>query len=445
MTERWREKLGRLGRAEPDRERIRSLVERGPRLPGGDPGSGRRLVAAVVALAVAVASFALVVTVFRGNHPRVSSTTPPPTPATSGASQPSALDPAAICRVPAYDPDVALLVGNETVQYPRNVLDETGTPASALDGPAADALRARLATPTAQNAPTDGWRAISTSPTAVTFAAPFSAGEWWIEAFESHEGTWRSINEEIAERRQTPAQLGHDLQLRWSGDLVLQAGAWNHPLEVVNDRPSPWVGDPESIERFAAIPHLFDPATGQPVGSGANDVFRPAGDLRLAPGSGTAVPVALGASLAALRPGTYALVACLPDLALASPVGTLRVADDAVVRPVHVLTYAPTGVSMTALAGGRLAVLNGCLGIGNLGSGPDEATYVLWPRGYALVDRGGRQVLIDPVGEEVGGLGDEVSLGGGGGPLRLVEHEAIGGIPEPCRTGGGYFIVSGSS
>ena len=54
-------------------------------------------------------------------------------------------------------------------------------------------------------------------------------------------------------------------------------------------------------------------------------------------------------------------------------------------------------------------------------------------------------VLVNPVGEEVAAVGDGVSLGGGGAPLRLVEDSVIGGIPDSCRTGGeAYFITSGA-
>src|SRR5439155_97829 len=84
------------------------VSERGARTSGGDPGSGRRLVAAVVALAVAAASFALVVTVFWGGDARIS-TTPQPSPTATGTTPTGAaalLDPHAICQVPAFDPDV---------------------------------------------------------------------------------------------------------------------------------------------------------------------------------------------------------------------------------------------------------------------------------------------------------------------------------------------------
>jgi hypothetical protein len=47
-----------------------------------------------------------------------------------------------------------------------------------------------------------------------------------------------------------------------------------------------------------------------------------------------------------IGPGTYSIVACVPELALASPVGTLRVLDNARATDVHVITYAVNGTSM---------------------------------------------------------------------------------------------------
>jgi hypothetical protein len=200
----------------------------------------------------------------------------------------------------------------------------------------------------------------------------------------------------------------------------------------------PWVDDGGTTT--AAVPRVFDLATGREVGPGSVWVTPGTASLRLEPGEDSKVEVALGASIDALLPGSYAVVACIPDLGLASPVGTLRVVDDSRSAEISVLSYLPNGAFMDALAVGSLAVRNGCLAIEH----PGGTTYVLWPEGYALVHRDGRTVLVDPVGTEAGALGDEVSLGGGGAPLRLVEDSVIGGIPESCRTGGGYFITSGA-
>jgi hypothetical protein len=449
MTERWRRALGRLDGAEPDRDRISSLAEQGTRMPGGDgdSGSGRRVLAAAIALAVAAGSFALVVTVFRGGDSRDSlgvSPTPPTAPPASGSGPASptgpapALDPAAICDVPTYDPDVALLVGTETVQYPLGALEEPGAPASSLQGPAADALVARLADPKAANAPTDGWREIASSPTKVTFAAPLRPGDWWVEAFAEREGAWRQTDEEIARQHETPAQLGHGLRLRWNGDLVLHDGSWNDPLQLVNGRSEAWTGE----QMIVAVPQLFDPATGRLVGPGAYPLDARIDTPAIAPGSALGIPVAIGASLAATTTGEYRVVACIPELGLASPVGTLRVENDAVVPDVDVLAFAPGGAYNQPLFIGTLEIDHGCLAT-HIG-GEDRVTYLVLPQGYAFVERDGHRVLIDPLGNQAAELGDELRMTGGTGSLQQAEDYVVGGIPDACRAPGARYLFTPS-
>jgi hypothetical protein len=299
---------------------------------------------------------------------------------------------------------------------------------------------ARLADPKAGNAPTDGWREIASSSTAVTFAAPLHPDVWWVEAFEERNGVWRMVDEELADRRPTAAQRGHGLELRWDADLVFDGSRWNPALTIVNDRPSTWIDDGGE---FWADAHVFDRATGEEVALGEGGIAAGVSKrYEVSSGDTASIPVALGPKIGSLARVTYDLVACIPALGLASPVGTLRVDDTAAVD-IHVLTYHFTGAAMTALAFGKLADVNGCLGLEREGDST-HATYLLWPDGYALVERDGRTVLLDPVGNEVAALGDEVSLGGGGAPLRLIEDSVIGGIPESCRIGGeGYFITSG--
>ena len=450
MTERWREALDRLGRIGPDRDRIRSRAEGGPRMPAPDPGSGRRVAAAVLALAVAAGSFALVFSVFRGGGSRVGATTPAgPTPAIStspsttdaGIPPPGAvLYPESICDVPEFDPDVALLVGQESVEYPRSVLEAPGGPASSLEGPASDELRAHLETPAARNAPADGWRVLWSSGSEVTFGAPFGEGEWWVDAFEHREGGWRVFDEEIAKQRDTPAQRGHGMELRWDGPFAVEHGAWNDPLRLANEQALAWT-DPN--DRFVAVPHVFDLSTGREIGPGADPIAAQGGPARLGRGEAAEIPVALGALVPSLFPATYPIVACVPDLGLASPVGSLEVADDASVADVDVLTYHSNGVSMDALAGGELTVHHGCLALAREVTDAGW-TYLILPNGYALVRRGDREVLIRPTGEAVGAIGDDVSFGGGGvlWTQRLTDA-VIGGVPKACGpgTGGGYFLV----
>jgi hypothetical protein len=137
------------------------------------------------------------------------------------------------------------------------------------------------------------------------------------------------------------------------------------------------------------------------------------------------------------------VVACVPELGLASPVGTLRVGENTTVTA-RVLTYPHTGDSMQALGGGRLVLHNGCLAVA--ASVDDRRpTYVLWPDGYSLVYRRlETPVLIDAVGREVARMGDDVTLGGGYVPPDDADAATIGGLPDTCRAGGdGYFLTSG--
>ena len=207
-------------------------------------------------------------------------------------------------------------------------------------------------------------------------------------------------------------------------------------MEIVNGRP-----DAADVGAWADL-HVYDAANNEIARSGPAVAFLSGASI--APGEAGPVPVALGSKVAALEPGTYSTVACVPGLGLASPVETLRVADTGVVADIRVLTYPFTGAAMDALAFGILADVNGCLGLEQEGN-PNQTTYVLWPEGYALVERGGRTVLIDPVGDEVAAFGDAVSMTGGGAPLRLVT--VIGGVPASCAGSrrGRYLFTSGAT
>jgi hypothetical protein len=142
--------------------------------------------------------------------------------------------------------------------------------------------------------------------------------------------------------------------------------------------------------------------------------------------------------------GSYDLVVCVPGLGLASSVGVLRVVDRPAAAEGRVLTYPPANGFMEALGTGTLTLHNGCVAL-DLG-GDSLPTYVVWPDGYALVDRDGRSVMIDPTGQEVGALGDHVALGGGSVPLRSIADRVTGGVPETCRAEGhDYFVTSGVS
>jgi hypothetical protein len=424
-------------------------------MPEPEPARSRRVIAGIVGFAVAAASFAFVWAAFGGSPAtRIASPSSPAATAPPSTSGPALANPDAVCDVPLYDPDVALLVGEEEVQVPTQVLEERGTPAASLTGPAADALRAYLGSQAAQNAPSDGWRVITEAPDSVTYAAPPDGGysDWWVVGFERAGDGWRRIGEELVDQQQTHAQRGHGLRLAWANELVLQDGSWDSPLEVVNERSSAWVDDQGA---YWGLVHVFDRRTGQELGAelGSHAAIGvgpwsglPPGEngFDVAPGGHALLLVTLGGVGTSLESGTYDVIACVPGLGLASPIETLRIVDGPANAPGRVLTYRDNGFYMQALLTGILTIHNGCVAVGGDPGDPRPA-YVVWPDGYALVRRGGRTVLIDPVGREVGAPGDEVQLGGGYVSPDSVERGTIGGVPEACRAGGGGYFVTGGA
>jgi hypothetical protein len=454
MPERWRRKLGALGGLEPDPTTLRDRALHGPRLPDPKPGPARAIVAGAVAITLAVGSFGLLQTTFGNGGPGGDDPSVSASPNVSASPVPSALDPDAICDVPAYDPDVAILgdrydfdpdpaVGPR--EFPLDLLQAPGELAESISGPATDELRRFLDDGQGRNAPPDGWRAIAESDDEVIFAAPPDGGysDWWIVRFVSKAGVWRFEHTELVDQHQTPAQLGRGLHLAWSETTVVDDGVWGSTLELANDRGASWSSGEDGYELWG-VAHVFDPEAGGEVGHAARTVGGWGVATTLASGETVRLPLSLGGALSALGPGhEYDVVACVPELGLASPVGTLRVGENTTVTA-RVLTYPHTGVSMQALGGGRLVLHNGCLAVA--ASVDDRRpTYVLWPDGYSLVYRQQETpLLIDAVGREIASLGDEVSLGGGYVPLENADSATIGGVPDECRGGGaGYFLTGG--
>lgn len=400
------------------------------------------MLAGVLSLGLAVASFTVLRNAFNEGPG-----TPSPVPSDVGAL---ALDPATICDVPAYDPGVALLGdefssvfgGTGPREVPLGVLDAPGASASSMVGPASEALRSYLASPDAVNAPSGGWRAIAESSEEVIFAAPPEGGysDWWVTRFTLNAGVWKARETELVDQHQTPAQRGRRLSLTWGETTVVDDGVWGSTLHVTNDRGASWSSGEDGYELWG-VAHVFDPETGREVGHAARSVGGWGVETRVATGETVRLPLSLGGALTALESGhEYDVVACVHELGLASPVGMLRVAEHPMASA-RVLTYPFDGTSMDALGGGRLVVHDGCLAVAGRSPRP---IYVLWPDGYSLVYRQDEKpVLIDPVGRQVARLGDEVTLGGGGVELEHAETATIGGIPDACKTGGGYFLTSG--
>jgi hypothetical protein len=436
--------LGALGRLEPEADDLRERALRGRRLADPPRRRGTAVVAGVLSLSLALASFSVLRNAFsRGSDP-------PPLQAPSQAETAS-LDPATICDIPTYDPSVALLGDDSSSvfgatgsrQVPLALLEASGAPASSVVGPAAEALRSYLGSPHAVNAPSDGWRSIIETPDEVIFAAPPDGGysDWWVTRFTFTDGAWTARESELVDQHKTAAQLGRGLSLTWGETTVVDDGAWGSTLHLNNDRGASWPSSEGGYELWG-VAHVFDPETGGEVGHAAQSVGGWGVESLLAPGETVRLPLSLGGALSALESGhEYRVVACVPELGLASPVGMLRVAEHAM-SSARVLTYPFGGTSMLALGGGRLMIHNGCLAVAGRSPRP---IYVLWPDGYALVYRQPEEpVLIDPVGREVARLGDEVSLGGGYVPRENADDATIGGLPEACRMGGeGYFVTSG--
>jgi hypothetical protein len=220
-------------------------------------------------------------------------------------------------------------------------------------------------------------------------------------------------------------------------------GVWGSTLELANDRETTWSSG-EDGHALWGVAHVFDPDTGGQVGHAARTVGGWGVETTVGPGQTARLPLSLGGALLALGPGrAYDVVACVPELGLASPVGTLRVAEHTL-PSAKVLIYPFEGVAMEALGGGQLVIHNGCLAVESA-STDRRPTYVLWPDGTALVFRTGEvPILIDTVGTEIARLGDDITLGGGYVPLENADAATIGGIPDACRAGGdGYFLTSG--
>lgn len=441
-----------LGRAEPEAHDLRERALRGRRLPDAHRRRGSALVAGALSLSLALASFGILRSAFEGGTEVAEESRSPSASLSSGEV---GLDPNDICDVPVFDPNVALLgepfdtnvspsVGPR--EFPLEVLEAAGEAADSITGPATDALRAYLAEPQARNAPSERWRAIAQSSDEVIFAAPPSHGsslDWWVSRFtRGSEEQWRFEHTELVDQHPTPAQLGHGLRLEWVDEVVLRGGRWSSSLTLVNERASRWELGEDSYELMGRA-HVFDPSTASEIGHAAEFAGNWMPSVGLNVGARVELPPSLGGALPALGSHVaYDLVACVPELGLASRIGSLRVVENPTVMTTRVLTYPFNGFAMQALGGGRLVVHNGCLAVADRSPRP---IYVLWPDGYALVVRQGAvPVLIDAAGREIARLGEDVTLGGGYVPPDNAVSAAIGGIPAPCRTAGeGYFITSG--
>jgi hypothetical protein len=312
MTERWKRSLDALGRTGPDASELRERALRGRRLPDPPRRRGSAMLAGILSLSLAVASFAVLRNAFNEG-----SGTPSPAPSVVGAR---ALDPATICDVPAYDPGVALLgdefssVFGETGprQVPLEALDAPGASASSIAGPVSGALRSYLASPDAVNAPSGGWRAIAESSGEVIFAAPPEGGysDWWVTRFTKIDGEWRPRETELVDQHQTAAQRGRGLSLTWGETTVVDDGVWGSTLHLNNHREALWSSGEDGYELWG-VAHVFDPQTSEEVGHAARSVGGWGVETKLASGEAVRLPLSLGGALSALGSSTTWLRASL--------------------------------------------------------------------------------------------------------------------------------------
>src|SRR5438309_9592091 len=119
-------------------------------------------------------------------------------------------------------------------------------------------------------------------------------------------------------------QRGTCLELRVAGPVELPSNQYPQAqVELVNDRNTPWIDD--RGENWA-LAHVFDRQTGRSLLPTRVAIAGVGRSYDLDAGGRVQLPVAISPDVKDLQPGTYDIVACVSELNLASPVGTLHVA-----------------------------------------------------------------------------------------------------------------------
>ncbi|MEA2558195.1 MAG: hypothetical protein QOG88_1733 [Actinomycetota bacterium] len=280
------------------------------RTPGPDVDAGpdrptsSRVAAGVVAFLVAGAGFAFVWKAFHDN----------------GTTAMTGPDPASVCPSSSHADPAYIEVGG--VEVTTDVLQPAGVhwdQITQLPRAALDSFFMRPEVIRLEDVPQDGWRPILEEAERVELAAPVpNSKSWYYVTFIEQGGGWSVAGWGAHEPAATPAQRGAGLRLEWHGDVTYDRHSLNTGIWLVNDRDTTWVDD---RGEYWAIVHLFDPATGQAIrmNGGTAGVGR---TYRLAPGESVELPLAFG-DLTSVPDGRYDAVACVPDLALASSVGTV--------------------------------------------------------------------------------------------------------------------------
>lgn len=158
--------------------------------------------------------------------------------------------------------------------------------------------------------------------------APTSGGDWYYANFANDGTGWTLQGWGATRPTVTDAQRGEGLHLEWRGRLSIAPGGWSGGVWLVNDRDTTWNDD---RGEYWAIPHVYEPDTGREIGPSEHAIAGVGREYSVSPGEAVRLPVAI--SPRDYAPGTCAIIACVPELALASPVGELVVESGGSERP----------------------------------------------------------------------------------------------------------------
>lgn len=291
-----------------------SEIEHGsPRRSPVRPGRSR-LAAAVVALALAAASSVFAIRTFGGDG--------------SGRVAGPIPDPSTVCTTDSVaDASFVSLAG---VEFSQDLLEGPGVSLLELPQPSREALESFERNPEFEltEAPRDGWRILTSSSSEIVIGAPTSGDEWYYASFANDGTGWTLRGWGATRPTVTDALRGQGLHLEWRGPLSIAPGGWTGGIWLVNDRDTTWNDD---RGEYWAIPHVYDPDTGREIGPSEHAIAGVGREYSVPPGHAVKLPVAI--SPRDYAPGAYAIIACVPELALASPVGELVVEPGGSERP----------------------------------------------------------------------------------------------------------------
>ncbi len=233
-------------------------------------------------------------------------------------------DPGSVCPSKSHlDPAYVDLNGTEVSS---DVLAKPGVSRDQLTLLPASVVDEFFTNPEAQlsDAPTEGWRPILEDQEhgRVVIAAPMPDGKtWYYVNFVKDGGEWSLAGWGANVPYATPAQRGEGMRLDWRGDVLYDPRSSGLGIWLVNDRSENWVDD---RGEYFAIVHLFDPTTGEEIRQGPGGIDGTGRAYRVPAGGSVELPLVFG-DMSSVPAGTYPAVACVPDLALESPVGTVTV------------------------------------------------------------------------------------------------------------------------